>query len=47
VQAFLMGNRDYRVVLANHLLHALHRDELAQLYPRRAVDGGSLWIEKS
>jgi hypothetical protein len=44
VQAFLMGNADYRVRLAVNLLRALRVDETEALRP--GFFGGSLWLEK-
>ena len=46
VQAFLMHNDSYRVRLANRLLFRERRQELAAAYPRGALDGGSVWLEK-
>jgi hypothetical protein len=45
VQAFLMGNRMYRVRLAIALLRSLRRPELTAMLGS-AAGGGSLWIEK-
>jgi hypothetical protein len=45
VQAFLMGNRLYRVRLAIALLRTLRRPELTAMLGSPA-SGGSLWIEK-
>ena len=44
VQAFLMGNADYRVRLAVSMLASLRRDAVEDLRPE--FSGGSLWIEK-
>jgi hypothetical protein len=45
VQAFLMGNRHYRVRLAMAMLSTERGRELEALLPG-ALSGGSLWIEK-
>jgi CBS domain-containing protein len=45
VQAFLMGNRSYRVRLAVSMLPLLQRGEVSAHLPEGA-SGGSLWIEK-
>jgi hypothetical protein len=44
VQAFLMNNDAYRVHIANHMLWRERPEELGALY---AMDGGSLWLEKT
>jgi Methyltransferase domain len=43
LQAFLMHNEAYRVVIANHLLWRERSDDMASLYN---MDGGSIWLEK-
>jgi hypothetical protein len=45
VQAFLMGNRLYRVRLAVSMLPLIQRDDVKALVAKGAK-GGSLWIEK-
>jgi hypothetical protein len=45
VQAFLMGNTEYRVQLAMRMMSAVRRAEVATLLPK-GEPGGSLWIEK-
>lgn len=44
VQAFLMGNADYRVRLAVSMLASFRRDAIKAVKPE--FSGGSLWIEK-
>jgi hypothetical protein len=43
LQAFLMHNDAYRVVIANHMLWRERPADMAALYD---VDGGSIWLEK-
>jgi hypothetical protein len=45
VQAFLMGNTEYRVHLAVRMISAVRRAEVAELLPK-GDPGGSLWLEK-
>ena len=44
LQAFLMHNDSYRVLIANHLLFRERSDQIAELH---GMDGGSVWLEKT
>jgi len=43
MQAFMMHNDSYRVLLANHLLFRERWDQIEELH---GMDGGSVWLEK-
>jgi hypothetical protein len=47
LQAFLAFNREFEVLLANHLLHRLHEDKLKEAFPRSPWwGGGSFWMRR-
>lgn len=48
LQAFLTGNNDFEILLANALLGARHQDEMRRVFPRSNWWGGaSFWIRRS
>jgi len=46
LQAFLMGNHQYRVRLAMNMLWVLRHDQVARFAPGPNFSGGSVWFEK-
>ena len=47
LQAFLMNNRDYRILIANRFLFTQRQKELEQLYQSiQPVYGSSFWMQK-